>query len=201
MARLFVIPARDEPIAVILRRGPSDWYHLIQWDTHRDRFEHGAWIKGRIYGEKCDVSPDGRLFVYFLHQGNRVGTEFSDAWTAVSRVPWLYALTLWPQATTYGGGGRFIDNRSLALRAVLNPPLADFPLRGIRLVAGDAPVQESTGALPGADWCGLDHRSQLVFSRGGQLFRQQQGEDQLLADFTDLRPDPRPAPDWARRPL
>ena len=29
MAKLFVIPARDEPMAVILRRGPSAWYHVI----------------------------------------------------------------------------------------------------------------------------------------------------------------------------
>jgi hypothetical protein len=51
MTRLFVITARDEPTAVILRRGPSDWYHVIQWHTCRDAFVHGAWFKGRIYEE------------------------------------------------------------------------------------------------------------------------------------------------------
>ena len=49
MAKLFVILAQREHAAVILRRGPSAWYHVIQWDTRRDSFVHGAWIKGRIY--------------------------------------------------------------------------------------------------------------------------------------------------------
>src|SRR5262249_56160910 len=153
MARLFVIAAKSEATAVILRRGRferSTWYHVIHWDTRRDRFVHGAWMKGRIYEEKCDVSPDGRLLVYFVHQGSRGGTDFTHAWTAISRVPWLQALVLWPQGTTYGGGGRFIDNRSLALRGVLDSPLEEFPLRGICIVDGDTPLHHSMDHMPGA---------------------------------------------------
>ena len=90
---------------------------------HRDRFVHGAWFKGRIYEEKCDVSPDGRLLLFFVHQGSRAGTQFTHAWTAISRVPWLQALVVWPQATTYSGGGRFIDNRSLASEGRPSPLL------------------------------------------------------------------------------
>jgi hypothetical protein len=116
MAKLFVIQARDEPIAIILRRGPSDWYHLIEWHTRRDAFVHGAWFKGRIYSEKCDLSPDGRPLLYFALKGSRGDTEFTHAWTAVSRPPWLAALVVWPHGTTYGGGGRFLDNRTLILR-------------------------------------------------------------------------------------
>src|ERR1700722_1113868 len=86
MCRLFVIPARDVPVALILRRGPSQWSHVVRWNTTDDTFDHGAWIKGRIYEEKCDISPDGRFFVYFIHQGSRFGTRFTHAWTAVSRV-------------------------------------------------------------------------------------------------------------------
>ena len=67
-ARLFVIPARDVAKAVIIRRGPSAWHHLIAWDTKRDVFEHGAWFRGRIYPERCDLSPDGELFLYFALQ-------------------------------------------------------------------------------------------------------------------------------------
>ena len=66
MGKLHVITARDEPIAVILRRGPSAWYHLILWQTRRDTFSNGAWFKGHIYEDKCDLSPDGSLFVYFV---------------------------------------------------------------------------------------------------------------------------------------
>lgn len=110
--RLFVLRARDAPVAVILRRGPSKWYHVIRWHMKEDRFEFGAWFHGRIYEERCDLSPDGQLLVYFCHGGaHRPG--YTESWTAVSRAPWLYALGLWPWGSTWGGGGRFLDNRRL----------------------------------------------------------------------------------------
>ena len=201
MAKLFVIPATQEPTAVIIRRGPSRWFHVIQWDTRRDTFTHGSWFKGRIYEDRCDISPDGRLFLYFVHQGSRGGAEFTHAWTAVSRTPWLQALTLWPQGTTYGGGGRFIDNRTITLRGVLGPPHKDFPLRGLRLINADAPLLAKTDDVPDADWCGRDQQDRIIYSCDGQLFRRERSADNLVADFTDLTPQPEAAPEWATRPL
>jgi len=32
----------------------------------RDGIEPGAWLKGRIYEDECDLSLDGGLLVYFL---------------------------------------------------------------------------------------------------------------------------------------
>ncbi len=181
-------------------RGPSAWYHVIQWDTRRDSFVHGAWIKGRIYEEKCDVSPNGRLLLYFVHQGSRSGTIFTHAWTGISRVPWLKALTIWPQRTTYGGGGRFIDDSTIALRGVLDPPLPEFPLRGMKVVNANAPIYHPTDDESNSDWCGRDHSDRIIFSRGGQLFRRVEEGDKLIADFTQLTPTPQAAPDWAARP-
>jgi hypothetical protein len=90
--RLFVIPARDKPGAIIIRRGPSAWYHLILWETrrkNRDLFTNGAWFRGRIYPEKCDLSPDGNLFVYFAFQGSRGGGRCGilphRLWTWIAR--------------------------------------------------------------------------------------------------------------------
>ena len=31
--------ARNAPIGVIFRRGPSDWVQLIRWNTDRDSFD------------------------------------------------------------------------------------------------------------------------------------------------------------------
>ena len=62
MPRLYVITATAEPTAVILRRGPSRWYHVIQWDMHRDEFVHGAWVKGRIYEENHCASDGASPF-------------------------------------------------------------------------------------------------------------------------------------------
>ena len=184
MSKLFVITANSAPTAIILRRGPTDWFHLIQWQTRRDVFTHGAWFKGRIYGEKCDVSPDGKLFLGFVLKGSRGSTDFTHAWTAVSRTPWLHALTLWPQGTTYGGGGRFIDNRTVTLRGVLDPPHQEFPLRGLRVADAEAPVHCKTDDVPEADWCGRDHRDRVIYTIGGKLFRRVRSSNKILADFS-----------------
>lgn len=194
---LFILMARDRPAAVIVRRGPSDWAHLIAWDTAHDTFEHGAWLRGRIYADKCDLSPDGTLFLAFVMQGRKLNSDTTHAWTALSRPPWLHALALWPQGTTYGGGGRFVDNRSVVLRSA--PQVEDVSRLEVR--SGNPPTHASSAEAEGAEWTGRDQSGQLVLTRGYSLFRRIGEREVRLADFTELHPDPRPAPPAARRPI
>lgn len=190
---------RDALRAVVIRRGPAAWAQVSLWDTDRDELAHGAWLRGRIYEEKCDLSPDGQLLVYAAFQGKRLGSSYTQSWTAVSRPPWLHALTLWPMGTTYGGGGRFVDNRRLVLRGAsgVHP---DHPLQGLEVVPGKAEYQRSSREVEGAQWSGRDQRGRLVFASDGRLFGRNGSRDVELADFTPLLPDSRPAPEWATRP-
>jgi hypothetical protein len=206
--RLHVVLAREAPVAVILRRGPSAWYQVILWHTDRDRFEDGAWFKGRLYEERCDLSPDGQLFLYFALQGARWRTSYKGTWTAVSRPPWLHALVLWPQGDTWGGGGRFIGKRKVALFTGL--PLAthpDHPLVGLEAVnatgtiAGPSSFLRTATRDRDAEWSGRDQAGEEVFTSKGRLFRRRRGRDLELADFRGRTPDPQPAPDWATAPL
>jgi hypothetical protein len=192
--------ARDAPVATVVRKGPASWARLTSWNTDRDTFTPGAWFRGRIYEQKCDLSPDGELFVYAAFQGNRLRTSYSDSWTAVSRPPWLHALVLWPMGTTYGGGGRFVEKRRLVLRGVskVHP---DHPLHGIEVVPGKAEYQRSSNEVEGAEWSGRDQRNRLVFASGGKIFARSGGLDVELADFRGERPEPEPPPEWATRPL
>jgi len=116
-ARLFVLLAREAPVGVILRRGPSQWVQLIRWQTDTDTFEPGQWFRGRIYEHKCDLSPDGRLLVYFAKKsGNSFRhPDYGDAWTAISRPPYFTALALWPVWRTWYGGGLFRSNHTVWL--------------------------------------------------------------------------------------
>jgi hypothetical protein len=90
---------------------------VIKWNTQEDAFEHGQWLHGRIYEERCGVSPNGSLFVYFALKYGKVATKqgYEQTYTAVSRPPFLTALALWPTGSTWGGGGRFMDNQTLRL--------------------------------------------------------------------------------------
>lgn len=198
--RLFVIMAARAPRAVILRRGPASWVQLVLWDTLCDLFTPGAWFRGRIYEEKCDLSPDGELFLYAALQGRRLRSDYSHAWTALSRPPWLHALVLWPMHTTYGGGGRFVGNRQLIVRGASKTHPA-HPLHGVELVRGEAPYHQSSGEVEGAQWSGRDQQNRLVFTRDGRVFVRTAGQDRELADFTASRPDPQPPPAVAKRAL
>jgi hypothetical protein len=201
--RLFVLFARDAPVGVVLRRGPSAWTQVIRWDTARDVFTDGAWLKGRIYEEKCDVSPDGELLVYFCHHG-RFREGYTDSWTAVSRVPWLHALALWPSGTTYGGGGRFLDRRKLVLRAGTAKTHPDHPARGLVVEPGPCELQRSMDLVPGADWSGRDHAQRIVYARAGALHRRALSpteQDTLLIDFNGREPAPVEPPEEAKAPL
>ena len=198
--RLFVVMAAEAPVAVVIRRGPASWAHLTLWSTDDDAFTEGAWFRGRIFADKCDLSPDGHLFVYAAFKGSRLETSFTDSWTAVSRPPWLHALALWPMGTTYGGGGRFTADRRLILRGA-GPAHADHPARGLEIVEGSADYHRSTEEIEGAEWTGRDQRNRLVFATRGCIFVRAGGEDRLLADFNAQAPNPAPPPRWALEPL
>lgn len=200
--RVFVITAAGADVAVVFRRGPSEWYHLLGWDLATDRVTPGAWFRGRLFPEKCDLSPDGSLLLYSAHQGRKSGSSYTHAWTAVSRAPWLTALALWPMGTTYGGGGRFVGPRALTLRA---QPVAhlEHPSTGLVVQPGNPPLNRSAELVHGAAWSGTDFRGNVLYACEGALFRRYSDgrTDRLVANLSDMRPDPQPAPAWARKPL
>ena len=99
--QLSVCLARQSPVAVIFRRGPSNRVQLIRWHRDQDRFFPGQWLKGRIYDQRCDLSPCGEHLIYFA--ANHRPPLYS--WTAISRPPFLTALCLWPKGDCWGGGG------------------------------------------------------------------------------------------------
>jgi hypothetical protein len=89
--RIFGIRAIRAPVVAVLARGPSRWMRLGRWDVERDTYEHGAWLAGTVYPERCDLSPDGRWLAYFALKPS---SRWDAGWTyvAVSRLPWFTAL-------------------------------------------------------------------------------------------------------------
>ncbi len=141
-ARLHVLLAREAPVAVILRRGPTRWIQMIHWDTRRDVFTPGQWLKARVYEDKCDLSPDGKLLIYFVHKGNnwRLHPDYGYAWTAISKPPYFTTLALWKESGTWGGGGHFIDNKTVRIYVPKDSYHPDHPPRGLTVLDSDSRV-------------------------------------------------------------
>lgn len=110
--RIFVILARNAPLGVIFRRGPSKQVQLIKWHLGSDKLEYGQWFKGRIYERRCDLSPSGDFLAYFAAKNKKP----LYCWTAVSKPPYLTALALWPKRFgAWGGGGLWESELTLLL--------------------------------------------------------------------------------------
>ncbi|MDH3688803.1 MAG: hypothetical protein OEU36_04895 [Gammaproteobacteria bacterium] len=128
--RLSVFLSRKTNVGVVLRRGPSEWTQLIRWDRKTDRFTLGQWFHGRVYERRCDLSPNGELFIYFAAKhGPRQHTEedIGEAWTAISKPPYFTALALWPNLGSWYGGGVFVKDNTVLLDVTCNPePHPDF---------------------------------------------------------------------------
>lgn len=110
-ARLHVILARNGKTGIVIRRGPSREVALIGWDRRSDQFHLGQWLRGRIYERRCDLSPDGKHFIYFAMNG-RWQSASKGSWSAISRAPYLTALSFFPKGDCWHGGGLFPSDKT-----------------------------------------------------------------------------------------
>jgi len=106
-ARIHLLPAKDAPYVVIIRRKPSKTFHIIRWNIEHDEFEHGSWFTGHIYVHRSDVSFDGKWMVY-LARGAR-GTT----WNGVCLLPYLKTYLEADAPDTWGGGGHWKNSQTL----------------------------------------------------------------------------------------
>ena len=122
---------------------------MILWHTKRDRFEPGQWLRGHVYERRCDLSPDGRQFVYFAHQMHRPDRS---AMTVLSTPPNFTALKFWPKDNTWGGGGVFDAKGELRLnddRGEDEPVQSDrLELHGWVKVQRGTLARKSRGSFP-----------------------------------------------------
>jgi hypothetical protein len=137
--RLEILLARSASVGVIFRRGPTRWVQLILWDTKNDKFSPGQWFHGHIYVGRSDLSPDGSLLIYFANKFNRMTvspeSEYTYAWTAISKPPYLTALALWPKGDCWHGGGLFEGRKQVFLNhrpEAANPHPKHLP-KGVRV--------------------------------------------------------------------
>ena len=120
--RIYCITATEAPIVAVFRRGPTNWSHVGQWDVARLRYEPGAWLDGRIFPRRCDVSPDGRFLSYFAHKPS-ARWDLGETYVAVSKLPWLRALCTFATCGTWTRGYFFTKDASAPSREVSDLPI------------------------------------------------------------------------------
>ena len=107
--RIYCIPALKAPIVAVFLRGPTNWSHVGRWDLAERRYEPGAWLRGRIFPRRSDLSPDGRFLCYFAHKPSATW-EHGEAYVALSKLPWLTALHAFRTCGTWTRGYSFTEN-------------------------------------------------------------------------------------------
>ena len=104
--RIYCIPATEAPVVAVFRRGPTNWSHVGSWDLAQGRYAPGAWLRGRIFPRRSDLSPDGRLLCYFAHKPTATWSQ-GEAYVAISKLPWLTALHAFATCGTWTRGYYF----------------------------------------------------------------------------------------------
>src|SRR4051794_17686203 len=55
-ARIHILPAREAPVAIVIRRKPSKRFHVLRWHTDTGEIEPGSWFNGKLYPLRADIS-------------------------------------------------------------------------------------------------------------------------------------------------
>ena len=209
VVRLHLFFAVENDRAVILRQGPSKVFRLILWHRGSDTFEDGQWLKHKVYAERCDLSPDGRHFIYFALNGDWSGPS-EGAYSALSRPPYFTALSLFPEGSTWGGGGRFLDNVHYVATGDRDIIGRDEGL--VRLFRREGTENCPTGLFRADGKCAgisadvsarayqrhepesATHARHLYDTKGGVLYRRRGQELTAIRDFNDMEFEPVVAP-------
>lgn len=146
-SRIHILLASNTPLGLVIRRGPSKHVATILWDRSNDEFQLWQWLKGRIYERHCDLSSDGKYFIYFAMNG-KWDSEAEGAWTAISRAPYLKALAIFPKGDCWHGGGLWTNQN----RYWLNDGHGHSVLRDTEEIRRDKwfkPSRDFGGECPG----------------------------------------------------
>jgi hypothetical protein len=177
--RIYCVPAAKAPIVAVFRRGPTSWSHVGRWDLEARRYEPGAWLGGRIFPRRSDLSPDGRFLCYFAHKPSATW-EHGEAYVALSKLPWLTALHAFRTCGTWTRGYYFTEDGTCENNEDAGLPIP-YGLRSIPVVQfanerrrGWEEAPDSPPRVPGDAW---DERRNVRLQK-----RQPGGERRLCVE-------------------
>ncbi|MGD0302070.1 MAG: hypothetical protein ABSE86_33740 [Bryobacteraceae bacterium] len=156
-ARLHVLLAREARVGLVIRHGTAKSVCTLLWDRRKDEFTLGQWMRGRIDIETCDLSPDGKHFLYSAQKYVNAAWQ-TQYWTVVSHTPYLKAVAYYPGRVR---GGWFVNNRDYFVQAG-EPHPDDRESEEVRRVESDPPAPSLYAArLVRAGWAIEDLRARF----------------------------------------
>jgi hypothetical protein len=159
----------------VFRRGPSRWAHIGRWDLDNQRYEGGAWLGGRIFPRRSDLSPDGRWLCYFAHKpGAR--WEHGDSYVAISKLPWLTALHAFPTCGTWTRGYHFTTDE----RARPNGAALPIPFGLVATHSGQFETERRRGWIESPDSPARDPGDAWDQHRNARMEKAQPGGTAIL---------------------
>jgi hypothetical protein len=174
--RIYCILATMAPIVAVFRRGPTNWSHVGRWDLAERRYEPGAWLGGRIFPRRSDLSPDGRFLCYFAHKPSATW-EHGEAYVALSKLPWLTALHAFPTCGTWTRGYYFTEAQECENPEETKLPIP-YGLRSIPVV--QFANERRRGWEEATDSPQRDPRDAWDERRNARIQKRQPGGDRLL---------------------
>lgn len=174
--RIYCIPALKAPIVAVFLRGPTNRSHVGRWDLAERRYEPGAWLRGRIFPRRSDLSPDGRFLCYFAHKPSATW-EHGEAYVALSKLPWLTALQAFRTCGTWTRGYSFTENEGSEKPEDPALPIP-YGLRSIAVI--QFANERRRGWMEAADSPKRDPRDAWDERRNARIQKRQPGGSRLL---------------------
>jgi len=174
--RIYCIPATNASVIAVFQRGPTNWSHVGRWDLSKRRYEPGAWLRGRIFPRRSDLSPDGRFLCYFAHKPSATW-QHGEAYVALSKLPWLTALHAIGTCGTWTRGYYFTEDKNSK-----NPEEVALPISyGLRSIPiAQFSNERRRGWEEATDSPKRDPKDVWDESRNARMQKRQPGGDRLL---------------------
>lgn len=110
----------EKNIVVFIYRKTNKIHYLVRMQYYKNKevIAFGSRFYGKLYPSRCDISPDGRHFLYFAMRGTskeKYDNSF-DYWTAICSPPTITAQFFLGHYYTWSGGGRFLNKKHIVIK-------------------------------------------------------------------------------------
>lgn len=114
--RGFLASAANKGIFLYRKSSKVTYLVSFSYEKKKDKLTLGSRFYGKLYPNRCDISPDGADFIYFAMGASlrEYGAKFTS-WTAMCKQPEIKAQLFIGQNHTWGGGGVFLSSREIYL--------------------------------------------------------------------------------------